>query len=61
MAAGIEAVETQELSKIDEFTHRRVLVDLLSLDKIAVSRTLCISTTMIVAILSITNGRIINA
>lgn len=63
MAAGIEAVETQELAKIDEVTHRRVLVDLLSLDKIAVSRTLCISITitMIVAILSITSGRIINA
>ncbi|THZ16024.1 hypothetical protein D6C90_10034 [Aureobasidium pullulans] len=49
MAAGIEAVETQGLAKIDEVTHRRVLVDLLSLDKIAVSRTLCISITMIVA------------
>ncbi|THV64635.1 hypothetical protein D6D28_09758 [Aureobasidium pullulans] len=61
MAAGIEAVETQGLAKIDEVTHIRVLVDLLSLDKIAVSRTLCISITMIVAILSITNDRIINA
>jgi hypothetical protein len=61
MAAGIEAVETQDSAKIDEITHRRVLVDMLLLDKIAVSRTLCISITMIVATLSITSGRIINA